>query len=144
VTRAVYCSQCGRPTHGLTVPEGYRIRVHRRADRPKDPLVLCSGWQRQDHVPILLGREQALAAAMDEEEDLRAGTPDSRTVVATEIQACIGAQSDNEEYVLVRFQGVLGDQSTAEISGILPSQSLDGFIAQLQHLAFHLHRPEDN
>lgn len=144
MSRAVYCATCGRPTTGISVSEGYRIRVHRRADKPKDPLVLCSGWQRNDHVPILLAREQALAQAMDEEEDLRAGTPDHRTVVATEIQACIAHNSDDQEFILVRFQGVLSDQSTSEVSGILPTQFLDGLIAQLQHLAFHLHRPETN
>ena len=147
MNRAVYCSECGRPTVGHSAPEGYRIRVHRRADKPKDPLVLCSGWQAYDHVPILLAREQAMAAAMDEEEDMRAGTPDSRTVVATEIQACIGQGSENpdREFVLVRFQGLLRDQTTtSEVSGILPTQFLDGFIAQLQHLAFHLHKPETN
>jgi hypothetical protein len=144
MSRAVYCVVCGRPTTGHAIPEGYRIRVHRRADKPKDPLVLCSGWKRSDHVPILLAREQALAQAMDEEEDIRSGSPDDRTIVATEIQACIAHSSDDQEFILVRFQGVLKDQTTSEVSGILPTKFLDGFIAQLQHLAFHLHKPETN
>ena len=144
MTQAVYCIECGRPTTGHVIPEGYRIRIHRRADKPKDPLMLCSGWQRSDHVPILLARERALAAAMDEEEDIRAGSPDARTIIATEIQACIAYSSEDEDFVMVRFQGVTADKSTSEVSGILPTKFLDGFIAQLSHLAFHLHKPETN
>lgn len=142
---AVYCSSCGRPTQSIPEKDGYRIRVHRRADRPKEPLVLCQGWQRHDHVPILLGRERALADAMDEEEDMRAGSPDDRTILATEVQACIG-RADDHEFILIRFAGTQGtdDGPTVDNSAVVPARYLEGLIAQLQHLMFHLHKPETN
>lgn len=145
MTRAVYCATCGRPTQAVADKEGYHVRVHRRADKPKEPLVLCSGWRRHDHIPILLGREQALADAMDDEEDNRAGSPDDRTILATEVNACIG-RADDHEFILIRFAGTQGsdDGETADASGVIPVQFLEGLIAQLQHLLFHLHKPETN
>jgi hypothetical protein len=141
VSRAVYCSVCGRPTHGMTVPEGYRIRVHRRADKPKEPLALCSGWQAYDHVPILLAREQALAAAMDEEEDIRVGTPGEDSIAAAEVHACLG-ESPSGSYVLVRFAGPTraAPEDTSECSVVVSVAHLSGIIAQLQRIQDHLAR----
>lgn len=142
MSRAVYCSECGRPTAGLVTDEGYRIRVHRRADKPKDPVILCSGWKRTDHLPILLAREQVLAAAMDDEEDIRVGTPDELTIVAGEVHACLGESPDGKQYVLLRIAGPVKSDlhSTEDISAMFSADHIDGIISQLQRLLDHFHK----